>query len=365
MSLQNAWRRGRLHVGASSPYGACGWNLKRQAAAEEDARATLPESELVTIRHGLHKTLGHTGKNRLSREMSDIEQDLEGEKHKRISKKRNLEETPRSAVARSRKRVAQKGAIWAPVWLETWRKHFKGQQWGFVIFRAACYSSSDEDEQRWARFKEQVHRIVELPFERAIMRAKKDGPIIPDDFHEARSKFTIRWEEKAPANQESTTDVPIIDSLRSRYAAVKPGLEPGLTWKILLCASPEAVESFEELAPHTNEKSHIRRPQAPFLLAVAASKYAYMQDDDYQSSRFKPVFEVAAEALVEPFFSVLGTGTPLWKVTRYVKGAGELGGSMVYGGRESDLNEIWWSLQPSPERRGTRYCKGNGTPEHR
>lgn len=197
------------------------------------------------------------------------------------------------------------------------------------------------------------------------MRAKKDGPIIPEDFHEARSKFTIRWEEEAPAKQESTGDVSILDSLQSRYAAVKPGLEPGLTWKILLCASPKAVGSFEELAPHINEKNRIRRPQAPFLLAVAASKYAYMQDDDYQSSRLKPVFKVAAEALVEPFFSVLGTGTPHWKVTRYVRGAGEFGGSTVYGGKESDLNEIWWSMHPSPERQRTRYCKGNGSPEYR
>lgn len=359
---------GKEAVDVSSPYGAPGWNLESQAATEEDDLTTLPESELTTTRDGLHKTRWHTGedrKDRLSRNMSNDEQNQKQKRHLRASRKRTLEETKEGLVAKSRRRVAQKRPIWAPAWLETWRKHFKGQQWGFVILRAACNSGTEEDEKRWAQFKEQVQRIVELPFERAIMKAKKDGPILPNDFHEARSKFTIRWEDKAPAKQESTTDVPIIDSLRSRYAAVKPCLEPGLTWKVLLCASPKAVESFEELAPHTDEKSHIRRPQAPFLLAVAASKYACMQDDDYQSSRFKPVFKVAAEALVEPFFSVLGTGTPLRKVTRYVKGAGELGGSMVYGGRESDLNETWWSMHPSSERRLTIYCKGNGSSEYR
>lgn len=357
---------GEGDVDTSSPYGAPEWNLEHQAAAEEDDLATLPESELATIRHGLHKTLGYTGTNRLSRNMSDGERDLKGERPKKINKKkRTLEETKKSPVAKFRRRVAQKPNIWAPAWLETWGKHFKGQQWGFVIFRAACQSGTEEDEPRWARFKQQVQRIVDLPFERALMKAEEEGRPIPDDFNEARSKFTIRWEDEAPAKQESTGDVSILDSLRSRYAAVKPCLEPGLTWKVLLCASPKAVESFEELASHTDEKSHIRRPQAPFLFAVAANKYAYMQDDDYQSLQFKPVFKVAAEALVEPFFSVLGTGTPLWKVTRYVWGTGELGGSTVHGGRESDLNEIWWSLQPSPERQRTRYCKGNGSPEYR
>lgn len=352
-------------VDESSPYGAPEWNLERQSAAEDADLATLPESELATIRHGLHKTVEHTGTNRLSRNMFDGEQDQKGEKHEKISKKRRtLEETKKSPVAKSRRRVAQKRNIWGPAWLETWSNHFKGQQWGFVIFRAACQSGTEEDEKRWAWFKEQVQRIVELPFERALMKAKEEGRPIPDNFNEARSKFTIRWEEEAPAKQKSTGDVSILDSLRSRYAALKRGLEPGLTWRILLCASPEAVQSFEELAPYTDEKSHIRRPQAPFLLAVGASRLAHLQYDDYESSRLKPVFKVAVEALVEPFFSVLGTGTPLWKVTRYVWGTGELGGSTVYGGRESDLNEIWWSTHPSPQRQRTRYCKGNGSPQY-
>lgn len=87
---------GEEAVDVSSPYGAAGWNLERQAAAEDDDLATLPESELATIRHGLHKTLGHTETNRLSQNMSGVEQDQKKEKVKIISKKRNLEGSPNS-----------------------------------------------------------------------------------------------------------------------------------------------------------------------------------------------------------------------------------------------------------------------------
>jgi hypothetical protein len=137
---------------------------------------------------------------------------------------------------------------------------------------------------------------------------------MPNDFNEARAKFTIRWEEELPTKQDSTTDLTSADPFRSKYAALKPSLQPGMSWKVFLCASAEAVESFEKEAPHTNAKSYSRRPQAPFLLAVTANEYSFM--DDYETPRLKPVFKVAAEALVEPFFSVLNTGTPLRWVTR-------------------------------------------------
>lgn len=345
---------------ASSSYWAPGRNLERQAGAKEDDLATLRESELVKSQGGLSETRVNIAMNRLSRNMSDVEQDRKQKKKRRANKKHTPEGITKGPVASSSTGNAQKRAIWAPEWLKTWRKHFKGQQWGFVIFRAACYSGNDEDEQRWARFKEQVQRIVELPFEREVIQATQQGQTIPKDFNEARAKFTIWWEEEVLARQGSTTAITSADPFRSKYAALKPSLEPGMSWRVFLYASPEAVESFEKEAPHTNEESYPRRPRAPFLLAVTAKNYSYL--DDYEIPRLKPVFKIAAEALVEPFFSVLNTGTPLRRMTRYVKGTNELGGVTDRWGSQERLNEIWWSSHPPPTT--TKYCKGNESPEY-
>lgn len=334
---------------ASSSYWAPGWDFKRWIHADEDDLATLPQSELVRMQDGLRDVLGDAGMDRLSQYMFDLEQ---AEKHK----KRTPEDGVNGPAGASQVEDAQAPTFLPPNWLRIWRRHFKGQQWGFVVFRAACNTGGDDEERRWSEFKAQVQRIVELPFERAISRARDEGSVIPDDFHEARARFTIRWEEEPPGGQEPSATVPSADSFRFKYAALKPTLSSGFSWDIFLCASPEAVESFEKEAPHTDETSNLWRPRAPFLLAVAADKEAGLEKGHEERIWLRPVFKVAAEALVESLIDVVDMGTPLQRVTRNVRGAKELDGPAdiqvgeVPEREAADLDEIWWSVHPSPER---------------
>lgn len=339
---------------ASSSYWAPGWNFERWVHADENELFTLPEDELVKTQDGLRDVLGDAGMTKLSRYMFDLEQ--KQKQQGEDSKKRTLEGDVKEPATSPSAEDAQMPTFSPPNWLRIWRRHFKGQQWGFVVFRAACQGGSDDDEQRWARFKVQVQLIVELPFERAIARAKEEGAVIPDDFNDARAKFTIQWEEVSAGQEESTAAIPSSDSFRSEYAALKPSLNSGLSWNIFLCASPEAVESFEKEASNTDETSSLWRPRAPFLLAVTADKDAGLEPGHEESVWLKPVFKVAAEALVESLIDVVDMGTPLQRVTRNVRGANELEEAAEHQDQEvpkkeaEELDEIWWSMHPSPER---------------
>ncbi|KAI7774073.1 hypothetical protein LA080_009310 [Diaporthe eres] len=338
---------------ASSSYWAPGWNFERWVHAEENDLATLPEGELIKIQDGLRHVLGEAGMSKLSRYMFDLEQ--EQKQQQEDNKKRTLEGDDKGLTASSSAEGTETLVFSPPNWLGIWRKHFNGQQWGFAAFRAACFSGSDVDEHRWTRSKTQVQRIVELPFERAIAQAKKEDSIIPDDFEAARAKFTIQWEE-VPATQESTAANASSDLFRSEYAALRPSLGSGLSWDLFLWASPEAVESFEKEASNTDETSSLWRPRAPFLLAVAADRDPGLEPDHEQRIWLKPVFKVAAEALVESLIDVVDMGTPLQRVTRNVRGANELDGATGHQDQEQskkeaeELDEFWWSMHPSPER---------------
>lgn len=338
---------------ASSSYWAPGWNFERWVHADENDLATLPEDELIKIQDGLRDVLGDDGMTKLSRYIFDLEQ--EQKQQQEDNKKRKLEGDVKEPTSASRAEDSKTPAFSPPNWLRIWRKHFNGQEWGFVAFRAACYSGSDDDEDRWARFKAEVRRIVELPFERAIAQAKEEGSVIPDDFNEARAKFTIQW-ENMPAGQQSAANNATSDLFRSQYAALKPSLNFGLSWDVFLCASPESVESFEKEASNTNETSSLWRPRAPFLLAVAADKDAGLEPDHEERIWLKPVFKVAAEALVESLIDVVDMGTPLQRVTRNIRGASELDEATENQGQEvpkkeaGGLDEICWSMHPSPER---------------
>lgn len=185
----------------------------------------------------------------------------------------------------------------------------------------------------------------------SLMTSTKPGPISPSA---GRTRLR-RGKSQVPPYQLQTRSAPIADSLRSKYAALKPTLNSGLSGDIFLCASPEAVESFEKEAPHTDETSILWRPWAPFVLAVAADKEAGLERGHEDSIWLKPVFKVAAEALVESLIDVVDMGTPLQRVTRNVKGAKDLDGAADIQNEEVseretvELDEIWWSVHPSPE----------------
>ncbi|KAI2776508.1 hypothetical protein F4815DRAFT_449183 [Daldinia loculata] len=220
---------------------------------------------------------------------------------------------------------AQKAVLSPPDWLRIWRKHFHGTV------------------------------IAELPFARSITQAQEESVSLPDDFDEARAKFEIQWVEEVPVNGEILTMIADADSLRAKYAALRPNLDPGLCWDVFLCASPEAVESFENEASTTDETSSFWRARAPFLLAVSAHSDSGLEEDHEETAWFKPVFKIAAEVLVESLFTVLNMGTPLRRITRSVLQATELDQSTEKRQQQSveeirKLDEIWWSMHPSPAR---------------
>ncbi|KAI0379384.1 hypothetical protein F5Y04DRAFT_259638 [Hypomontagnella monticulosa] len=247
-----------------------------------------------------------------------------------------------------------------PNWLRTWRRHFKGQPWGFVVFRTVFSGSNNGDDENWARLQKEVKRVVELPFAGDIARARKQGAVLPDDFEEAMLKFEVRWVDDVSADIKMVTATSYEDSLRRKYAALRPSLEAGFDWEIFLCASPEAVESFEKGAPTTNENSSYWRAEAPFLLAITAAADSGLEEDHDEAPWFKPVFKIAAEVLVESLFDVLNMGTPLERITRLVTRATELDkGGEQEEMRTEGLDDIWWSMHPSPERMRRRRMIGS------
>ncbi|KAI8962747.1 hypothetical protein F5Y11DRAFT_181512 [Daldinia sp. FL1419] len=264
----------------------------------------------------------------------------------------------RAIAPTTTKNDAPKAVLSAPNWLRTWRKHFHGQKWGFVAFRAANFG--DDNDDRWIRFQEQFTRIVELPFARDIAQAQKEGVSLPDDFNQARAKFEIRWIDEVSTKNGTDTTIPNADSLRARYAALRPTLDHGLCWDVFLCASPEAIESFESEASATDEQSTFWRPRAPFLLAVSAYKDSGLEEDHDEAPWFKPVFKIAAEVLAESLFTALDMCVPLQRITRTVRYASELDQSSEHeqeGPSEEPrmLDEIWWSMHPSPARLRRRW----------
>ncbi|KAJ8117574.1 hypothetical protein ONZ43_g4181 [Nemania bipapillata] len=223
-----------------------------------------------------------------------------------------------------------------PNWLKHWSRRRRGQPWGFVAFRAACR----DDEARWEEFKLEVQRIINIQFERVSKPESK-----PPDFEEARENFEIRWIE------DDTTISLNADAFRSKYAELRPNLPSGLSQELFICATPESVDSV--LAVKTSNRptadSAWWRSNAPFLVAVTADSDPGLEEGHEERSWFQPAFKVAIESMVEELWWLIDSDMmPLRRVTRYTKGHGELG---VAGLNDSDgLEDIWWTIAPSPER---------------
>lgn len=251
--------------------------------------------------------------------------------------------------------TAAEAHIPPPTWLKNWRKRHDGQAWGFVGFRTACYGEEAQEAEQWEEFKKRVRQIIEIPMRTAIEQGYPRHEI-----DAARAKFEIRWiEEPALAGADA-------DTLRARYAALLPGFPPGLSLphqslSVFLCASPEAVASVLALDPEEmpTSESPFWRSNAPFLLAVAPYTELGLEEGHEEIEWFKPVFKVAVEVLVEELWWLLEADfTTLSKVTRLVRGSNELGRLDDRGGRD-DLEDMWWSMHPSPERmRKKRQIRG-------
>ncbi|KAH6845742.1 hypothetical protein B0I37DRAFT_313182 [Chaetomium sp. MPI-CAGE-AT-0009] len=163
--------------------------------------------------------------------------------------------------------------------------------------------------------------------------------------------------ESTPA--ESTKPAPSPNWLRNwsrRHHGEKWGflgkdLPAGLSHCLFLCASQEAVDSVTSLDEDElpTLESVPWRPTAPFLLAVSTDANPGLEEGHEEREWFKPVFKVAAETIVDELWPLVDSGgMPLRRITRHVKGSSELGAEETADGEE--LEDIWWTMAPSPER---------------
>ncbi|KAF4828209.1 hypothetical protein CGCTS75_v007563 [Colletotrichum tropicale] len=306
-----------VYSDASSSYWPPGWNYDRYRHATHADIAELPEGELLKMQAGLRDVLGQEGVERLAMHMYEEQQWKLG--------------------ADSKESVPE---YFPPNWLKHWIKRHEGQTWGVVAFRTASY----DDPERWEAFGKEVDRIIEIPFQRAVEEGSVPEESM-ESIEEARSKFEIRWIEDAALADESA------DDLRARFDGLKSDLPVGVSDKVFLVASGEAVASVLDLeeAEQPTTKSKWWRPSAPFLLVVAADPEPGLEEGHEERGWFKPVFKVAAEVLVEELLWLLDSDImPLRRITRSVKGLASITGNEVVGDRESD--DLWWSTAPSPQR---------------
>ncbi|KAL8282892.1 hypothetical protein RB597_010243 [Gaeumannomyces tritici] len=343
----------------SSSYWAPGWNYQRYSNATTEDILGLAPGELLKMQAGLRDVLGEQGvvamaRHNFARSLPTAEEAMATpnvEAGRRCSDGALMSDAFEGHAQGSEAvQGAPEEAVCVdipPNWLRLWVKRHEGEPWGFVAIRAACYGGEGEEEEeeaRWARFKEAFGKMVEVPFDWAAKRTSSGEAVA-----RGRAAFEVRWVED-PALQGAEMDV-----LRRKYQELFPSLPGGLKHPIFLCATPEVVESVLSAAassdPPTADSRRWRRG-APYVHAVAASRDCGVEDEHEESAWFRDVFRVAVEVVADELWWLVGSGAmPVRRITRGVKGVGvpaDVG--------NADLADLWWSTAPSPEmvrRRGS------------
>ncbi|KAL2879275.1 hypothetical protein SGCOL_005401 [Colletotrichum sp. CLE4] len=312
-----------IYSDASSSYWPPGWNYDRYRHATPDDVASLDVDELLKMQAGLRDVLGEEGVGQLAMHVFEEQQ-------------RDAEKSTADSTTETAKKT--EADYMPPNWLKHWKKCHEGQTWGMVAFRTACY----DDQERWETFAKQVHRIVKLTFQRDA-----DGIDAPEYFKDAEAKFEIRWVEDPALASAPAED------LRDRFDVMKSDLPAGLSEKVFLVASSAVVASVLDLGEgdRPTTKSKWWRTAAPFFIAVAADTDPGLEEGHEEREWFKPIFKVAAETIVEEFWWLLDSDImPLRRITRSVRGLNSLADTDGGVSRSEDLEDIWWSTAPSPDR---------------
>lgn len=160
MSIPRATRSDKPGYGDhSSTYWSPGWNYERYSNADKEELATIPEEEIAKIQNGMIEVLGEDGMDRWAEYQFEIWQ-----KKQKVS-----EQSPGDVFI-------MEGL--PPDFVKIWQTCYKGQKWGFVAYRTACY----DDEQLFLQFKDRWDQMLEVSFQRFV-----DKPGV----EEARAKFEI------------------------------------------------------------------------------------------------------------------------------------------------------------------------------
>ncbi|KAH8649258.1 hypothetical protein BX600DRAFT_474830 [Xylariales sp. PMI_506] len=335
----------------SSSYWPTGWSFQRYLDATPSEINTLSEEEQGKVRQGFYDVLGDDGISKLADYLIAYKQAKKSQEQESGSastpaKGKEVEpiagpaagetagETTAEPPSAAKRRPTQTPS---PNWLAHLQKRRRGQKWGFVVFRAACYN----DSKRWEDFKAKFQQVMEIPF---VRDASHDGV---DD---AQSNFQLWWvEDPKLADMDA-------DGLRVEYKQLQSAQVPdSLIQELFLWITPEAVASLLDASeggdmPTADSKRW--RSSPPYALAVAANTELSLEPDDPERSYFKPVFKAAVETLIDELWWVLDSQViPLRRITRTVKEVRKSGTASDTGDAGQDeLEDVWWSSAPSPTR---------------
>ncbi|KXJ85607.1 hypothetical protein Micbo1qcDRAFT_169283 [Microdochium bolleyi] len=330
---------------------------------------------------GLRDVLGQDGLGDLARVVWQEQLRIMKEEQKKKKQQQEKEAATDAAQQQQQSVVsAPEVSFRPPEWLKSWRQYYRGQPWGFVAFylspaatvgtTPSCGDGDESAQQRQREeFQNAAREIIEAPFNTAV---DEGHPL--DEVNEARSSFAIKWVEIAAAADEKPDSAAMLNYLRSRYREMRASgdheqqnLPAGLDQPLFLVANASSVGSV--LARATTPGKYWR-PDAPFLLAVAAEDELGPEDDANDASEagasnerswYKPVFKVAAEVLIGELWPVVDRQiTSMGTLTRFVQRAQLVeaddgaGGSLATGlldeesQIDNDLDDVWWSVHPPP-----------------
>ncbi|KAI0965940.1 hypothetical protein F4678DRAFT_484652 [Xylaria arbuscula] len=300
MDLEDA---GKEFGDYSSTYWPAGWNFDRFSKASSlELLQELPGGEYSKLQTGIQEALDEPTRRRLSGYLVQL------------ARKKIVDEQATGTLAALQ---AQTNPVTSD-WLRQWTRRHRDRGWGFVVVKTATPAST-----------------------------------VTEDASAAKAKLELRWIEDPALDGQTDPDM-----LRDRYSQIRPSIPSGQSQDVFLVASKDAIASVldddndqktDEAAPFTNLPPW--RSKAPYILAVSADEDLGLEEGHEEREWFKPVFRVAAEVLVDEFWHLLDLDfMPLGRITRNIKGMGLNGQVLAIGDHDDDLEDLWWSMAPSPQR---------------
>lgn len=179
--------------------------------------------------------------------------------------------------------------------LDTLKRYFPEQQWGWVAFRTCCY----EDEQRWSLFIVRFNMIVNREF-----RQFEHVPGVA----EAKKLSIICWVRDTDLEGADNDQVARHYRALLRHGAAGGELSPGLRQHLCLSVNPASVASVLD-SPLNTPVPVLEQLLIPFVLTVnqSAGEDLGPDADVSEGLSHRSAFKVSVDSLVcEPFHTTAG-----------------------------------------------------------